>query len=704
MRIADDVARAMNLLAIVAALALEQWRAFDGAAPSSARSSRMRAASSSGSMAARSAQGVLATVLAIGPPVAVSAARRGGSLDHVHPALGLLVNVAVLYLLMGFRHFSHSVSAIVAALKGGDIVAARRALAAWRGGVAARTSPSRIRAPRDRARSRRRVSAGVRRAVLVHGVARSGRAPCCIARRCCLPTSGKARSRRRHQRARALAARLRRARAEAAGLARLDSGAADRAVVRHRRRLRGRHLLLAHAGAAWPVAQGGPTYGILLASGAGALGVQLGGPVPAAGGDIDPRPEIGIGDPVEADVLPSARRARLASAHAVAAARVPAVARELGAVGIGRKRVHRAEPWAARGLAQQRLQQQPRAAGRRSPRATAACTAQPGSESWRQSRKRHCGMRSRNSTNASRDRVRRDNARVRTPSCRASRRSSRRRRAAGRARSTSSCGGRCAAPPEISPMRAAAPGKQRIDQRRLAHARLPDDDAVLPREQRPQRRDVAASPTPARPGSRAPHTARSARRIARTPAGRDLLTTSTNRQCSRLRRDDPAVQQMLVDGHVRRDDAEHLRDVRGDQLFPEASERYSRLRRGSIASIAPPSRFARDAHAVAAGERHRAAFQHACERAAGVEIDDVMAPVRRDDEPARQARQPAGARCRAAPRRSPGEQAIGLRRADDVVARHAAGVVRRPRDDAAVVARRAGRDGGPRDWRSTRAR
>jgi cobalamin biosynthesis protein CobD/CbiB len=58
--------------------------------------------------------------------------------------------------------------------------------------------------------------------------------------------------------------------------------------------------------ATWPVAQGGPTYGILLAAGAGALGVQLGGPVPAAGGDIDPRPEIGAGDAVEVDVLPSA--------------------------------------------------------------------------------------------------------------------------------------------------------------------------------------------------------------------------------------------------------------------------------------------------------------------------------------------------------------------------------------------------------------
>jgi hypothetical protein len=34
---------------------------------------------------------------------------------------------------MGFRRFSHAVSTIIVALKGGDIVAARRALANWRG-------------------------------------------------------------------------------------------------------------------------------------------------------------------------------------------------------------------------------------------------------------------------------------------------------------------------------------------------------------------------------------------------------------------------------------------------------------------------------------------------------------------------------------------------------------------------------------------
>jgi cobalamin biosynthesis protein CobD/CbiB len=38
---------------------------------------------------------------------------------------------------MGFRHFSHAVSAIIASLRGGDAATARRTLAEWRGGSAA---------------------------------------------------------------------------------------------------------------------------------------------------------------------------------------------------------------------------------------------------------------------------------------------------------------------------------------------------------------------------------------------------------------------------------------------------------------------------------------------------------------------------------------------------------------------------------------
>jgi adenosylcobinamide-phosphate synthase len=42
--------------------------------------------------------------------------------------------------------------------------------------------------------------------------------------------------------------------------------------------------------------------GILLASGAGALGVRLGEPLPR-GGILEPRPELGLGDPADADYL-----------------------------------------------------------------------------------------------------------------------------------------------------------------------------------------------------------------------------------------------------------------------------------------------------------------------------------------------------------------------------------------------------------------
>lgn len=46
--------------------------------------------------------------------------------------------------------------------------------------------------------------------------------------------------------------------------------------------------------------------GIVLASGAGALGVVLGGPLPRPAGAPEWRPELGIGEAVEPEILPSA--------------------------------------------------------------------------------------------------------------------------------------------------------------------------------------------------------------------------------------------------------------------------------------------------------------------------------------------------------------------------------------------------------------
>jgi cobalamin biosynthesis protein CobD/CbiB len=56
----------------------------------------------------------------------------------------------------------------------------------------------------------------------------------------------------------------------------------------------------------WPASEGGEATGIIVAAGAGALGVQLGGPVTLLGGDVHVRPELGMGEPATPEVLPSA--------------------------------------------------------------------------------------------------------------------------------------------------------------------------------------------------------------------------------------------------------------------------------------------------------------------------------------------------------------------------------------------------------------
>ncbi|MBS0320506.1 MAG: CobD/CbiB family protein, partial [Proteobacteria bacterium] len=58
--------------------------------------------------------------------------------------------------------------------------------------------------------------------------------------------------------------------------------------------------------AQWANEEGGTTAGILLAAGGGALGVQLGGPLPGPTGEREFRPEMGMGEIVEPELLPSA--------------------------------------------------------------------------------------------------------------------------------------------------------------------------------------------------------------------------------------------------------------------------------------------------------------------------------------------------------------------------------------------------------------
>ncbi len=133
----------MNLLAIVIALALEQWRTFRWRSSLQQAFVRYARALEQRFNAGSAQQGAIATVLALLPPVAIAGAVYW-ALNALHPLLAFLWNIAVLYVLVGFRHFSHAFTAVAEALKAGDAIDARRHLAAWRGVEAAGATAAEI--------------------------------------------------------------------------------------------------------------------------------------------------------------------------------------------------------------------------------------------------------------------------------------------------------------------------------------------------------------------------------------------------------------------------------------------------------------------------------------------------------------------------------------------------------------------------------
>jgi len=295
----------MNLLAIVVALALEQWRSYEWRASverafvAFARGIERRL--NGGTLG----QGIIATVLAIAPPV-VLAELVWWFLEGLHPFLGLVFDVLVLYALMGFRRFSHAISAIISALKSADLAGARRSLALWEGGAAGELSShdvARIAIERGLADAYRQVFA-----VLFWFVVLPGPAGAVLYRASAL-----------------LAAEWKGARPgdDMTVLARSLTvfGRPARVLLQVLDWIPARLTALSFAivgdfedaafcwrtqARTWPEAYGGEAIGAVLASGAGALGVQLGGARPGLGGAPDARPEIGIGDAVESEVLPSA--------------------------------------------------------------------------------------------------------------------------------------------------------------------------------------------------------------------------------------------------------------------------------------------------------------------------------------------------------------------------------------------------------------
>ena len=287
----------MNVIAIVVALGIEQWRTFRWRGALQQRFIRYARWLEHRFNGGAAQQGAIAAALAIAPPVLVAACGYW-ALDPISPLLGLAWNVRVLYLLVGFRHFSHAFSAIVDALKAGDAIAARRRLAAWRGSDASGVSAEEI--------PKLAIEQGIEDSyrhvfgILFWFLVLPGPAGAVLYRATVLLAAewqGDELTPHGHQLS-AFGTPVRRlldwldwipVRLTAATFAVV--GDFEDAIYCWRTQ-----------SGQWPRLN----EGILLASGAGALGVVIGGTITGPAGEPEFRPEMGIGDPADSDVLPSA--------------------------------------------------------------------------------------------------------------------------------------------------------------------------------------------------------------------------------------------------------------------------------------------------------------------------------------------------------------------------------------------------------------
>jgi adenosylcobinamide-phosphate synthase len=287
----------MNVIAIVVALGIEQWRTFRWRGALQQRFIRYARWLEHRFNGGAAQLGASAGALAIAPPVLVAACGYW-ALDPISPLLGLAWNVLVLYLLVGFRHFSHAFSAIVDALKAGDAIAARRRLAAWRGSDASGVSAEEI--------PKLAIEQGIEDSyrhvfgILFWFLVLPGPAGAVLYRATVLLAAewqGDELTPHGHQLS-AFGTPVRRlldwldwipVRLTAATFAVV--GDFEDAIYCWRTQ-----------SGQWPRLN----EGILLASGAGALGVVIGGTITGPAGEPEFRPEMGIGDPADSDVLPSA--------------------------------------------------------------------------------------------------------------------------------------------------------------------------------------------------------------------------------------------------------------------------------------------------------------------------------------------------------------------------------------------------------------
>lgn len=295
----------MTLIAILVALGLEQWRAFEWRGSVERGFVRYAHALERKLNGGTRQHGSIALIVAVVPPL-LAVGVVYGLAAAAHPLAGLVFDIVVLYFLMGFRRFSHAISTLAVALQAGDLATARRALAAWRGGSTGDLGSgevARLAIERGLVDAYRSVFGVLFWFIVLPGPigAVLYRAAVLLAEQWRGPVPGveptpvvQARA-LFGEPARMLLAVLDWVPVRITALSFAVAGDFEDAVACWRTQA-----------TRWVTQEGGRAMGILLAAGGGALGVQLGGMLPTLSGDPDVRPDLGVGDPVEPDTLPSA--------------------------------------------------------------------------------------------------------------------------------------------------------------------------------------------------------------------------------------------------------------------------------------------------------------------------------------------------------------------------------------------------------------
>jgi cobalamin biosynthesis protein CobD/CbiB len=122
----------MGVLAIIAALLLEQWRPLGDRKGYFAALAAWADGLERSFNAGQARHGAIAWLVAALVPVG-AAASLFAALWWISPLAGLLVNIGALYLTLGFRQFSHWFTDIQKAIKAGEVDRARELIGAWRG-------------------------------------------------------------------------------------------------------------------------------------------------------------------------------------------------------------------------------------------------------------------------------------------------------------------------------------------------------------------------------------------------------------------------------------------------------------------------------------------------------------------------------------------------------------------------------------------